>query len=317
MGKSPHNGVHGRLNTAFGLTQVFPFHTGSFKLRIGVQELLRGRQVVVQKGINFSPFGRVRLYCLENTGSDGLQLVNLGRECLIGNAVIGIAYLLQDHIVVRHRLLLGRLLPGCFLLLFFFAQGFICLRTAEKISQFQIQIRRLPKISFVDHLLQVFFHPIPGMPQGPGQLVNGQCLPVSHDGQILMITPQAPLHGHTAHQHGNTGYHTGQRCQQALDIPPIQLTQPDHHIDGLPAGQKAHHGNDHSDNLEHPSSGGLCRRRLCHSLRCRLSPVPPFYRCHRPGPSLLYRCGNASSRFLLLKRRRHPPLLPILAKELK
>ncbi len=110
------NQVHGGLDPGFGLAEVLPLHPGSLKLRVGVQQLLGSRQVVVQEGIDPVSLLRVLLHRPEDLGGDGLQPVDLGRESRVRDGVVGPADPPQDSGAALLRLLggrrRGRLLPA-------------------------------------------------------------------------------------------------------------------------------------------------------------------------------------------------------------
>ena len=106
--KALDNQVHGGLDPGFGLAEVLPLHPGSLKLRVGVQQLLGSRRVVVQEGIDPVSLLRVLLHRPEDLGGDGLQPVDLGRESRVRDGVVSPADPPQDSGAALLRLLGGR-----------------------------------------------------------------------------------------------------------------------------------------------------------------------------------------------------------------
>ena len=80
---------------------------------------------------------------------------------------------------------------------------------AEEIPQLHVQIRLIPKVAFIDHLLQVLLHPVPGIAQGAAQLFHCHSLVIPNHGQILVVPLQTAADGDPAAEHSPTGSSNG------------------------------------------------------------------------------------------------------------
>lgn len=83
------------------------------------------------------------------------------------------------------------------------------LAAAEEIPQLHVQIRLIPEVAFIDHLLQVLLHPVPGIAQGAAQLFHCHSLVIPNHGQILVVPLQTAADGDPAAEHSPTGSSNG------------------------------------------------------------------------------------------------------------
>ena len=98
-----HDTVHGFFDLGLGLTQILAADTGLLEGGVVFQQLQRGGQVVVQELARRGPLVLVVLDGLENAAGDLLQPVDLGAERLVGDAVVQVAYLMEDTVIALRR----------------------------------------------------------------------------------------------------------------------------------------------------------------------------------------------------------------------
>ena len=270
MLKARHDGVHGLLDAVLGLAQIGSLHPGGLKLRVGVQQLLGGGEVVVEEGVDAAPLLGIRLHRLEDLGRDFLQPVDLGGEHGVCDAVIGPADVPQDAGVALLRLLGGR--GGLLGLLLAALPVLIRLAGAEEVPQLPVEIGLAPEESLGDHGLQVLGHPPLGEARDSCQLLHGHGGPVPHHGEILGVALHAPVHGKAAAQHGAAAHQHRQGAEQVLQIEE-EVLGPDDHLHRLRAGHKTHRRQDGAHDHQRPGGGFLLGRRLHHLMDGLLGPV--------------------------------------------